>query len=489
MRGQGACSIARIQRCDAARRDLPRHRRDGRRGHLRASGRSRDGPRTSRLALVPPLRSWSPRSLATRSPTRRAIPVLRRIHRLPRSRVRQGSSVGIAPGSGSSRRPDCVLDGVSFGSTVTSCSSAATSGRSGRTPSHRDRGRDDRDQRCGSRVSTGPVAHRRRAARRFRGVPRGDDHRHRPHLLAFSGYPPVADSSRASRSRFSRTSASGDHFSAGDLFEIPRATFRERCTRARGHAAVYVPSRSGYSVPSPSRGRSRTGHRHRGGRAPALGDFGFKLMAVAAILATASLAIAPLYAAGGLTGCSPRSGQFPPFFGARPDSARMPGADHRGDRAGRRERVDLSRSRRSAARARSWSSCSLDRRLPSTRRDRFASGRSLPTAIVATAICARVLRDRHTPQRAPRRSQRLWPSPRCAWCWISSGSAFVRCRPSLPHLPRLEVAPAADSRGGGRESGRAISGCCAEGAVGPRAPLARRLQTAPRRHSRVSQTV
>jgi amino acid transporter len=48
---------------------------------------------------------------------------------------------------------------------------------------------------------------------------------------------------------------------------------------------------------------------------PALGDAGFTMMAIAALLATASSVNATLYAAGGLTAMLAQAGQFPTFFG------------------------------------------------------------------------------------------------------------------------------------------------------------------------------
>jgi amino acid transporter len=48
---------------------------------------------------------------------------------------------------------------------------------------------------------------------------------------------------------------------------------------------------------------------------PALGEAGFVMMAVAALLATASSVNATLYASGGLTAMLAEVGQFPPFFG------------------------------------------------------------------------------------------------------------------------------------------------------------------------------
>ena len=48
---------------------------------------------------------------------------------------------------------------------------------------------------------------------------------------------------------------------------------------------------------------------------PTLGDAGFTMMAIAALLATSSSVNATLYAAGGLTGMLAGAGQFPPIFG------------------------------------------------------------------------------------------------------------------------------------------------------------------------------
>jgi len=48
---------------------------------------------------------------------------------------------------------------------------------------------------------------------------------------------------------------------------------------------------------------------------PSLGDAGFTMMAIAALLATASSVNATLYASGGLTSMLAGQGQFPPFFG------------------------------------------------------------------------------------------------------------------------------------------------------------------------------
>ena len=49
---------------------------------------------------------------------------------------------------------------------------------------------------------------------------------------------------------------------------------------------------------------------------PTLGDAGFTMMAIAALLATSSSVNATLYAAGGLTGMLAGAGQFRPSSGA-----------------------------------------------------------------------------------------------------------------------------------------------------------------------------
>jgi amino acid transporter len=50
---------------------------------------------------------------------------------------------------------------------------------------------------------------------------------------------------------------------------------------------------------------------------PSLGDAGFVMMAIAAVLATTSSVNATLYASGALTGMLSEVGQFPPVFGRR----------------------------------------------------------------------------------------------------------------------------------------------------------------------------
>ena len=58
---------------------------------------------------------------------------------------------------------------------------------------------------------------------------------------------------------------------------------------------------------------------------PALGDAGFTIMAVAALLSTAGATNATLYASSNLTGMLAQERLFPPFFGARRALGRTPG--------------------------------------------------------------------------------------------------------------------------------------------------------------------
>ena len=63
---------------------------------------------------------------------------------------------------------------------------------------------------------------------------------------------------------------------------------------------------------------------------PALGQAGFAMMAVAALLATSSSVNANIYAAAGSTAKLAETGTFPPVFGQRRPGRRHPGAPHLG---------------------------------------------------------------------------------------------------------------------------------------------------------------
>ena len=180
-------------------------------------------------------------------------------------------------------------------------------------------------------------------------------------------------------------------------------------------------------------GHRLRGDRDRGGRPAALGEAGFVMMAVAALLATASTVNASLYASGGLTATLAEVGQFPPFFG-------------RGSRLGPHAGllitaaivlvvanvVDL------VAIASVGSACSLmifllvGSRATGGAPRHGLSGRDRAGGDRGDGDRARVLRDRHraTPRRRSPRSSRS----RCSrWPSTSSGSE------SAP--PRAQTAP------------------------------------------------
>ena len=175
---------------------------------------------------------------------------------------------------------------------------------------------------------------------------------------------------------------------------------------------------------------------------PALGEAGFVMMAVAALLATASTVNASLYASGGLTATLAEVGQFPPFFG-------------RGSRLGNHAGVLItaaivlvvSNVVDLGAIASVGSACSLivfmlvgGRWLPSTRRDRLAAGRDRLYRDRRDGDRARLLRDRHGPERPSDvrsdRSDRL--AVRCAGCRLEARPAGHTgvCRAFLLPLSR-----------------------------------------------------
>ena len=120
---------------------------------------------------------------------------------------------------------------------------------------------------------------------------------------------------------------------------------------------------------------------------PALGDAGFTMMAIAALLATSSSVNATLYASGGLTAMLAEVGQFPSFFGrSSPLGPHAGMLDHGGDRAcrlqSRRPLGDRVRRQRLLAADLPARRC---HRVPATRRHRIARHRGL-AAIAATAV-------------------------------------------------------------------------------------------------------
>ncbi len=136
-------------------------------------------------------------------------------------------------------------------------------------------------------------------------------------LLAFSGYPPFSDIvASVALTFFAYLGFSVITFAAGDLRdparELPRAMYI-----ALGVTSVtYVLISLGVFGTLTAQevvgyGETAIAEAAR----PALGDAGFTMMAVAALLATSSSVNATLYASGGLTGMLAEVGQFPPFFG------------------------------------------------------------------------------------------------------------------------------------------------------------------------------
>jgi amino acid transporter len=136
-------------------------------------------------------------------------------------------------------------------------------------------------------------------------------------LLAFSGYPAFTDIvASVALTFFAYLGFSVITFAAGDLRnptrELPLAmyaalgvtTFLYIFISLGVFGTLTVDEAIGY-------GETAIAEAAR----PALGEAGFTMMAIAALLATASSVNATLYASGGLTSMLSEAGQFPTFFG------------------------------------------------------------------------------------------------------------------------------------------------------------------------------
>jgi amino acid transporter len=137
-------------------------------------------------------------------------------------------------------------------------------------------------------------------------------------LLAFSGYPPVSDIvSSVALTFFAYLGFSVITFSVGDLRD-PARELPQAMSLALGVTTVtYVLISIG--VFGTLTVEEVTGYGETAiaeAARPALGEAGFVMIAIAALLATASSVNATLYASGGLTAQLAEIGQFPPFFGA-----------------------------------------------------------------------------------------------------------------------------------------------------------------------------
>ena len=136
-------------------------------------------------------------------------------------------------------------------------------------------------------------------------------------LLAFSGYPPFADIiASVALTFFAYLGFSVITFAAGDLRdparELPRAMYAALGVTTLLYVLISLGVFGTLTVDEAiGYGETAIAEAAR----PALGDAGFTMMAIAALLATSSSVNATLYASGGLTAMLAEVGQFPPFFG------------------------------------------------------------------------------------------------------------------------------------------------------------------------------
>jgi amino acid transporter len=138
-------------------------------------------------------------------------------------------------------------------------------------------------------------------------------------LLAFSGYPALSDIvSSVALTFFAYMGFSVITFSAGDLENpargLPRAMYGALALTGCLYVLIALGVFGTLSVKEVvGYGETAIAEAAR----PALGDAGFVMMALAAILATTSSVNATLYASSGLTKSLAEVGQFPAFFGRR----------------------------------------------------------------------------------------------------------------------------------------------------------------------------
>jgi amino acid transporter len=136
-------------------------------------------------------------------------------------------------------------------------------------------------------------------------------------LLAFSGYPSFSDIvASVALTFFAYLGFSVITFAAGDLRnperELPRAMYLALGVTTVLYVLISLGVFGTLTVEEAiGYGETAIAEAAR----PALGDGGFTMMAIAALLATSSSVNATLYASGGLTSMLAQVGQFPPFFG------------------------------------------------------------------------------------------------------------------------------------------------------------------------------
>ena len=136
-------------------------------------------------------------------------------------------------------------------------------------------------------------------------------------LLAFSGYPAFSDIvASVALTFFAYLGFSVITFAAGDLRnparELPLAMYAALGVTTALYILISLGVFGTLTVEEAiGYGETAIAEAAR----PALGEAGFTMMAVAALLATASSVNATLYASGGLTAMLAQAGQFPTFFG------------------------------------------------------------------------------------------------------------------------------------------------------------------------------
>ena len=136
-------------------------------------------------------------------------------------------------------------------------------------------------------------------------------------LLSFSDYPPFTDIvASVALTFFAYLGFSVITFAAGDLRdprrELPLAMYAALAVTTVLYVLISLGVFGTLTVDQViGYGETAIAEAAR----PALGETGFVMMAIAALLATASSVNATLYASGGLTSMLAAQGQFPPFFG------------------------------------------------------------------------------------------------------------------------------------------------------------------------------
>jgi amino acid transporter len=138
-----------------------------------------------------------------------------------------------------------------------------------------------------------------------------------PDLLAFGDYPPLPDIiASVALTFFAYLGFSVITFAVGDLRdparELPKAMYLALGVTSATYVLISLGVFGTLTVDEVTGfGETAIAEAAR----PTLGEAGFVMMAIAALLATASSVNATLYASGGLTAMLAQIGQFPPFFG------------------------------------------------------------------------------------------------------------------------------------------------------------------------------